>query len=617
MTIKLPTPWIDKEFEINILPSLTYLVGPNGSGKTRFSEILSKQLKNCRTLSADRLHGLSAKHNDYDNVMGTPIFNTGFNKEQFVSYIASSKKLGYGFDAFILLEERYDLRIQIEATLSQLLNREIKMEWDSGRLTPVAYNKLSEKSYKLHKDECHGIKELLILLTHLYDDENECLIIDEPELNLHPQYQAFLITEIKKVLENKRFNKKHIVLITHSPFILDLKTIEDLKSIISFNSKFEIPSHVGGIDEKTLNQFATLIGNLNVHHKQLFFADYPIFVEGIFDSMFFQALQNKRGVSLEGAGSCLIDVGGNDKIAQYFYLSQSLGKKSYFVYDLDSLFSKKLRQSADASELTKEYLSTIGASETFQEACSDIEKSITKHVKAIIEIENIDPDLIDFQKYLKTLFDSKTDKDNWKKIRTAFLIELQSNPTRLEKILTKRTITLVTQKLKNITEALKTNNVYLLDDGALENYLPSYTGAKYRISEELKRKTVEAEIEIMQGLSEEDLENRYNKLYKLLLQFPSTQKINYKLQIQSYVSDIIYKIQKGIIIKSILNKESIPAYLGKEWNSVFKIIEIEDLKFKGENYKCSLKVLDKWDIGELFVKFTQDTNPTKIELNES
>ncbi|MBD1430705.1 AAA family ATPase [Sphingobacterium litopenaei] len=158
---------------------------------------------------------MSAKHNGFDNVMGNPMFHTGFNKDQFEHYGLSSKKLGYGFDAFILLEERYDLRIQIEATLSQLLNGDIKMEWDSGRLNPVAYNKISEKSYKLHKDECHGIKELLILLTHLYNDENESLIIDEPELNLHPQYQSFLINEIKKVLHNPRFRKKNIVLITH------------------------------------------------------------------------------------------------------------------------------------------------------------------------------------------------------------------------------------------------------------------------------------------------------------------------------------------------------------------------------------------------------------------
>lgn len=343
MKFNLPTPWTNKEFEIDTLPELIYLVGPNGSGKSRFSEALQPHLENCRTLSADRLSGLSAKHNGFDNVMGNPMFHTGFNKDQFEHYGLSSKKLGYGFDAFILLEERYDLRIQIEATLSQLLNRDIKMEWDSGRLNPVAYNKISEKSYKLHKDECHGIKELLILLTHLYNDENESLIIDEPELNLHPQYQSFLINEIKKVLHNPRFRKKNIVLITHSPFILDLKSTDDLKSVISFNSTFDTPAHIGNIAEEKLKLFGGLVANLNVHHKQLFFADFPIFVEGIFDSMFFQALQNKRGISLEGAGSCLIDVGGNDKIAQYFYLTQSLGKKAYFVYDLDSLFTQKIK----------------------------------------------------------------------------------------------------------------------------------------------------------------------------------------------------------------------------------------------------------------------------------
>lgn len=617
MKIKLPTPWTDKEFEMETMPKLLYLVGPNGSGKTRFSDALFPHLVKARTLSADRLSGLSAKHVSYDNIMGTPTFDTGFNKEQFANYGLTSVKLGYGFDAFILLEERYDLRIQIEATLSQLLNRDIRMEWDSGRLNPVAYNKISEKSYKLHKDECHGIKELLILLTHLYNDENESLVIDEPELNLHPQYQSFLISEIKKVLSNERFNKKNIVLITHSPFILDLKTPEDLKSIISFNSTFDIPAHLCNIDEDKLKQFSPLISNLNVHHKQLFFADSPIFVEGIFDSMFFQALQNKRGVSLEGAGSCLIDVGGNDKIAQYFYLSESLGKKSYFVYDLDSLFSKKLRQSADSSELTKEYLSSIGASESFQETCSDFEKTLKTQIDNILKLESIDSEFVYFQKYLADL-QLSPDKDKWKKMRTAFLIELQSNFLNLEKIITKRSITLVKQKLNNITSALKTNNVFLLSNGALENYLPLYEGNKYKISEELKRKTVEAEIDFMQDLEEDELKTRYTGLYDLLVEFPSTQTIDYKLQIRSYVSDLIYKIQKGISTNSILTKDAIERYLGTEWISIIKIIEIEDLYFnEKDDYICKLKVLDKWDIGELYIQFDANTNPTQINLNES
>jgi hypothetical protein len=387
--------------------------------------------------------------------------------------------------------------------------------------------------------------------------------------------------------------------------------------VISFNSTFDIPAHIGNITDDNLKLFSGLIANLNVHHKQLFFADSPIFVEGIFDSMFFQALQNKRGNSLEGAGSCLIDVGGNDKIAQYFYLTQSLGKKAYFVYDLDSLFTQKLRQSADSSDLTKEYLASIGASETFQDACSDIEKTIKTQIENILKIKDITSEFIEFQKHLNTLH-SSSDKDKWKKLRTSLIIEVQTNRENLEKILKKTSITLLAQKLKNISDALKTNRVFLLNNGALENYLPEYTGNKYKVSEELKRKTVESEIEIMQELTETELAKRYTDLYILANEFPAIKQIDYRLQIQSYVSDIVYKVQKGISTKSIISLASIAGYLGNEWNSILKIIEIESLDIKKDgNYKCNLKVLDKWDIGEIKISFNANTNPTKMNLNES
>ena len=55
------------------------------------------------------------------------------------------------------------------------------------------------QSYRLDRDECHGIKELLVMLTHLYDDQKQYLIIDEPELNLHPQYQSFFMQEVRKI----------------------------------------------------------------------------------------------------------------------------------------------------------------------------------------------------------------------------------------------------------------------------------------------------------------------------------------------------------------------------------------------------------------------------------
>lgn len=44
----------------------------------------------------------------------------------------------------------------------------------------------SGKVYDLKKDESHDLKEIITLLAFLYDDEYNCIILDEPELNLHP-----------------------------------------------------------------------------------------------------------------------------------------------------------------------------------------------------------------------------------------------------------------------------------------------------------------------------------------------------------------------------------------------------------------------------------------------
>ncbi len=616
ITINLPIPWANKQLTLQNIPQLLYLVGPNGSGKTRFADQFRNHLPNCRLLSADRLSGLSSKHQGYDSVYGTDIFEKGFSKESFSNYKTSNFKLGYGSDAFILLEEKYDLRIQIEATLSQLLNREIRLEWDSGRLMPMAYNRDSEKSYKLHKDECHGIKEILILLTHLYDDSFESLIIDEPELNLHPQFQSYLVQEIRRVLDSTKYKKKNVVLITHSPFILDIRNVQDLKSILSFNTTFDIPSHLNNISDEKLLQFKNLISQLNVHHKQLFFADNPIFVEGIFDAMFFKSLQHKKGVSFEGAGSCIIDVGGNSQIVNYFYLSEYLGKNSFYIYDLDSLFTYKLRQSADSSELIKDYLASIGASETFQIACSELEKLLKPEITKIIAISKIEASekIQELKDYLINL--NNQDRDYWKKARTAFLIHLNNFPESLINYIDKRKLELIKTKFTGIVDSLKKNKVFLLPKGALENYLPVYNGNLYRIEEDKKRTAVESEIQLMNELSLIDLESRYEDLLEILSEFPSTKSIDYSLPLKNLISDIIYDVQKGVNNKSIANIGSVKNYLGKEWTAISRVLQITKLEVNGAGFKGEIEVFDNWDLGIQIIEFDQNTNPTRIEINK-
>jgi len=195
LKLNLQIPWKSEKFEMSQIGYINYLVGANGTGKSQFAE----QLKNyftpnglkCRVLSADRLTGLgfSTKANIHNNnggyVANHSQFHDGFNKKEFAYYKQGAEYLDTGVDAFVLLEEKLDLKIKIEAILSQVLHRDIRLEWDSGKLVPMTYNIKQASEYELKK-ESHGIKELLILLTHIYDDSHKVLIIDEPELNLHP-----------------------------------------------------------------------------------------------------------------------------------------------------------------------------------------------------------------------------------------------------------------------------------------------------------------------------------------------------------------------------------------------------------------------------------------------
>lgn len=196
LEILLPLPWHGQSFELDQIGPVNFLVGPNGSGKSQFARQLARQLPNSRFLGTDRLSGMEQVR-PLDQMFGDYL-SGGLPKSQFASFRQADMG-GWGIGALVLLEERIDLRIQVEAVLSHLFHREINLDWDSGNLVAMVRRRGDNASYRLDREECHGIKELCVLLTHLYDDGHQSLIIDEPELNLHPQYQAFFMREVRKV----------------------------------------------------------------------------------------------------------------------------------------------------------------------------------------------------------------------------------------------------------------------------------------------------------------------------------------------------------------------------------------------------------------------------------
>src|SRR5882724_5334710 len=159
LSFELPKPWTQKKFETPQIGVVNFLVGPNGSGKSRFAEALHSHLGNARMLGTDRLSGME-QSGALRSIIGDH-FPSGLAKSNFDNFKNAGRQ-GSGIDTIVLLEERMDLRVQVEATLSHLFNRKISLEWDSGNL--VAQVVLGEigDAYRLDRDECHGIKELLV-----------------------------------------------------------------------------------------------------------------------------------------------------------------------------------------------------------------------------------------------------------------------------------------------------------------------------------------------------------------------------------------------------------------------------------------------------------------------
>ena len=606
--LNLQVPWKNENFEMSEIGYINYLVGPNGAGKSQFSEHLkfffdSKNLK-CRILSADRLTGfgfssknINSGHGNY--VVSQSSFHDGFNKQNFSHYKQGAESMGTGTDAFVLLEEKLDLKIKIEAILSQILYRDLRLEWDSGKLVPMTYNVKQATEYELKK-ESHGVKELLILLTHLYDDSHKVLIIDEPELNLHPQYQAFLLEHIRKVSGNPDDGKKIIYLITHSPFILDFQTIDDLKSVTCFHNDFRKPSFIENLDPTNEEKIKQIIPKLNVHHKQLFFANTPIFVEGIFDAQFIKAIQEKRGVSLEGSGSTVIDVGGNEQLSSYYLLSKLLGKKSLFIYDLDSIFfSKQLRINAEGSDEINQFLIDLGIGSNFKDIWGQFDSTLKNLKSDLITKESL------YKSYIEQL---DTDKKE-KKEAYALLVYLKHFRDEANgKATHSSKIDLLLNQLNNVINSFEEIGVYILNNGAMENYFPSYDGDKFNIDDNKKRDCLNAEIDWMinECQSNDELKTRYGELYEIMEKLPSGDKIDYKKVIESNLKDLIHKIQKGLSEDKINDESSLPSYIGKEWNSYQRILSISSINRENQTFTITLH--DLWEFGEKVIGIEKNKN---------
>ncbi|MFQ6372505.1 ATP-dependent nuclease [Shewanella sp. YIC-542] len=323
---------------------LTVLIGPNGSGKTHLLRGIKNSLpahvagKKVRFVSAGRMGSLENFRSDYDGHRSGHIRfdDANFGSKSDVSRRHNIETLNGDFQT---LSERADILVKVQERLRKLFKRDLIIEWDGGTLK-VVFARLDNDTQPYSSGrEASGLLHLVGILSALYDDEVGALLLDEPEVSLHPQLQAFLLNEIVEASGHPDEGgfKKIIIMATHSTEMLKISKCEDLSSLVFCHDLDTPPTQVDpSAGELQNRKLQTLVARLGQEHKLSLFCKRPLLVEGPSDALLCSFLSHRLEYHLEAAGSQILPVIGTGQMPVVSKFMKLLGKKPIVLADADA-----------------------------------------------------------------------------------------------------------------------------------------------------------------------------------------------------------------------------------------------------------------------------------------
>lgn len=147
-----------------------------------------------------------------------------------------------------------------------------------------------------------GLLSIFFIADALYDSQpNNIIVVDEPELSLHPSLQKKLANLFAEYSKDRQ-----IILATHSPHFIDwdwvlngakiIRVIKESKGLIVYQLSSEILRKIKGLIANRNNPHI-----LGLDARSIFFLeDNVILVEGQEDVVFYKLFEDKLDISLNG-----------------------------------------------------------------------------------------------------------------------------------------------------------------------------------------------------------------------------------------------------------------------------------------------------------------------------
>ncbi len=259
-----------------------------------------------------------------------------------------AKRTGVASEEIYNLRERPEVWLRVAAFIRKTLGRTIEIHEQSGYLDP--HVRIGNSSYSLFREEGHGLRELVTLLAATYGEDWRILVVDEPELHLHPSMVRLWLAELEKECRN---SGRRAVVVTHEPSMIQPKSVDDLNGIWYFSTgkpacrlgSCILPAQTKRVTA-SLQRYPQLVSTL-------VFSPRPVLVEGIDDvTALTVALMRTQSPEIV-AQTDLAECGSNGGVALWFEIGNSIGFDVRAIADLDSFFAPEVQRTMDSSSYVR------------------------------------------------------------------------------------------------------------------------------------------------------------------------------------------------------------------------------------------------------------------------
>jgi putative ATP-dependent endonuclease of OLD family len=199
---------------------------------------------------------------------------------------------------------------------------------------------------------------LFVFIIHGYDLRDGLMIIDEPELHIHPQIQKKFLRALTNSIG---LFDLQVFMVTHSPIFVDYETIRKVFRFYRDSSGFTriIKAEIDQND-------ASLVRYLTyTNSSKIFFSNKIILVEGPTDEFFYRVFLNKIISSTNKQEDIeILNIQGKNDFEGWRNFLDKYQIQNYYIGDLDNIFNTSLNiiSSTDKKRFEDDF---IGANTEF------------------------------------------------------------------------------------------------------------------------------------------------------------------------------------------------------------------------------------------------------------